>query len=45
MGLKDEFNKTVDNIKDAAGKAIDNAKDTANEASHKGTAESEQAKT
>ncbi len=44
MGLKDEFNKTVDNIKDAAGKAIDNAKDTANEASHKGTAESEQAK-
>ncbi len=44
MDLKDGFNKAVDNIKDAAGKTIDNAKDTVNEASHKGAAESEQAK-
>jgi hypothetical protein len=40
MGIKDDFNKAVDNAKDA----VANVKDTVNEATHRSTAEAEQAK-
>ncbi len=40
MGLKDNFDKAVDNARDA----IANVKDAANEAMHRSTAEAEQTK-
>jgi hypothetical protein len=40
MGLKDEFNKVVDNVKDT----VENVKDAASEAKHRGAAEAEQQK-
>ena len=40
MGLKDEFNKVVDNVKDT----VENVKDAASEAKHRAAAEAEQEK-